>query len=82
MEDGRVIGVAYRPGEALFDPCEPGSAIARCTEPVALGPTLGLGGQVDQVCFAEGLALFRQTWFMYYGMADSRIGYATAELSE
>jgi beta-1,2-mannosidase len=77
-EDGRVIGVAYRPGQALFDPREPGSPIARCTEPFALTTTHDLEGQVDQVCFAEGLALFRETWFMYYGMADSRIGYATA----
>jgi predicted GH43/DUF377 family glycosyl hydrolase len=77
-EDGRVIGVAYRPGQALFDPREPGSPIARCTEPFALTTTHDLEGQVDQVCFAEGLALFRETWFMYYGMADSRIGYSTA----
>jgi len=78
IEDGRVIGVAYRPGQALFDPREPGSPIARCTEPFPLPATHVLDGQVDQVCFAEGLALFRETWFMYYGLADSRIGYASA----
>ncbi len=81
-EDGRAIGVAYRPGQALFDPLEPGSPISRCTEPLALATTHDLAGQVDQVCFAEGLALFRETWFLYYGMADSRIGYATAAASE
>jgi len=76
--EGRTTGVAYRPGQALFDPCEPGSAIARCTEPFVLAAPHDLQGQVEQVCFAEGLALFRGTWFLYYGMADSRIGYATA----
>ena len=81
VENGRVVGVTYRPGQALFDPCEPGSPIARCTEPFAVGGTGALTGQVDQVCFAEGLALFNEKWFLYYGMADSRIGYATAVTS-
>jgi beta-1,2-mannosidase len=76
-EGGRAGGVAYRPGLALFDPHEPGSAIARCTEPLELVAAHDLEGQVDQVCFAEGLVPFRGTWFLYYGMADSRIGCAT-----
>ena len=37
-----------------------------------------LSGQVDDVCFAQGLVLYDDSWFLYYGMADSRIGYATA----
>jgi predicted GH43/DUF377 family glycosyl hydrolase len=37
-----------------------------------------LSGQVDDVCFAQGLVLFDDSWFLYYGMADSRIAYATA----
>jgi beta-1,2-mannosidase len=81
VESGRVVGVTYRPGQALFDPCEPGSPIARCTEPFSVGGTGDLTGQVDQVCFAEGLALFNGKWFLYYGMADSRVGYATAVAS-
>jgi predicted GH43/DUF377 family glycosyl hydrolase len=81
MEDDRVVGVAYRPGQALFDPREPGSPIARFTEPFPLVSSQALEGQVDEVCFAEGLALFRATWFLYYGMADSHVGYATAELA-
>jgi beta-1,2-mannosidase len=80
-DDGRVSGVAYRTGQALFDPHEPGSPIARCTEPFPLATADVLEGQVDQVCFAEGLALFGDVWFLYYGMADSRVGYATAALS-
>jgi predicted GH43/DUF377 family glycosyl hydrolase len=39
-----------------------------------------LSGQVDNVCFAQGMVLFNGTWFLYYGMADSRIGCATAPL--
>lgn len=37
-----------------------------------------LQGQVDNVCFAEGLVLFNDTWHLYYGVADSRIGCVTA----
>jgi predicted GH43/DUF377 family glycosyl hydrolase len=33
-------------------------------------------GQVGQVCFLEGLASFRNQWFLYYGTADSRIAVA------
>lgn len=33
-------------------------------------------GQVNQVCFAEGLAQFDGKWFLYYGTADSKIAVA------
>jgi predicted GH43/DUF377 family glycosyl hydrolase len=33
-------------------------------------------GQVNQVCFIEGLVKLRGKWFMYYGTADSRIAVA------
>jgi len=33
-------------------------------------------GQVNEVCFLEGLAWFREKWFMYYGTADSKIAVA------
>jgi len=33
-------------------------------------------GQVPNVVFAEGLIKFKGRWFLYYGMADSRIGVA------
>lgn len=76
---GEATGVCYEPGQALFDACEPGSVLARSLEPM-LGPPEGedLTGQVDNVCFAEGLVLHRSRWFLYYGMADSRLGCATA----
>ena len=33
-------------------------------------------GQVNEVCFLEGLALFKHQWFLYYGTADSKIAVA------
>ena len=70
---------AYQPGQVLFDPLEPGSPIARATEPF-LRPTAAEErvGQVDDVCFAQALVPFGDRWLLYYGMADSRIGLATA----
>jgi predicted GH43/DUF377 family glycosyl hydrolase len=33
-------------------------------------------GQVNEVCFLEGLALFHGNWYLYYGTADSKIAVA------
>ena len=33
-------------------------------------------GQVNEVCFLEGLARFKGKWFLYYGTADSKIAVA------
>ncbi|HLP74059.1 MAG TPA: glycoside hydrolase family 130 protein [Bacteroidales bacterium] len=33
-------------------------------------------GEVNEVCFVEGLVRFREHWFLYYGTADSRIAVA------
>lgn len=81
-EDGTFVNVSYQPGQALFDPSDPTSPIARAEFPFLLGDNFeGLKGQVDNVCFAQGLVHFQDSWFLYYGMADSRIGCATAPLS-
>lgn len=33
-------------------------------------------GEVNNVCFAEGLALYKNNWWLYYGTADSKIAVA------
>ncbi len=33
-------------------------------------------GQVNEVCFVEGLAYFKNRWLLYYGTADSKIAVA------
>jgi predicted GH43/DUF377 family glycosyl hydrolase len=76
---GVAASVAYQPGEALFDGDDFASPIALVTAPLPFDGEFGaLHGQVDNVCFAQGLVLFNDTWHLYYGMADSRIGCATA----
>ncbi|HEX3795519.1 MAG TPA: glycoside hydrolase family 130 protein [Acidimicrobiales bacterium] len=69
-------GVAYRPAQVLFDAGDPLSPIARSTSPCLESDNLG--GQVANVCFAQGLVLFNGAWHLYFGMGDSRIGLATA----
>ena len=36
-------------------------------------------GEVNEVCFVEGMVFFKNKWFLYYGTADSKIGVAIAE---
>jgi len=33
-------------------------------------------GQVNYVCFVEGLVQYKGKWFLYYGTADSKIAVA------
>jgi predicted GH43/DUF377 family glycosyl hydrolase len=77
--DPSLADRAYAPGQALFDLEDPTSCIARSTEPF-LRPdsTDEQRGQVDNVCFTEGLVLFEGRWLLYFGMADSRVGLATS----
>jgi predicted GH43/DUF377 family glycosyl hydrolase len=77
--NGSDRNFAYAPGQALFDPCDPSACIARDLEPFLRPETdAERRGQVANVCFAEGLVRVGDTWRLYYGMADSRIGGATA----
>lgn len=77
--DPSVPPLSYQPGQALFDPRDPLSPIARTTEPTIRATTVGASsGQVANVCFAQALVLFDDTWWLYYGMADSEIGCARA----
>ncbi len=80
--DPTLPAFAYQPGQALFDGNDPASCIARSTEPfLRPGTPDDRVGQVDNVCFAQGLVLFQDRWHLYYGMADSKIGCATALLA-
>ena len=36
-------------------------------------------GQVNNVCFLEGLVYFQDKYFLYYGTADSKIAVAVME---
>lgn len=70
----------YAAGQALFDKNDPLKLIDR-TDIWFIKPEkpYELTGNVNNVCFLEGLVFFNNQWFLYYGTADSQIAVATAE---
>jgi predicted GH43/DUF377 family glycosyl hydrolase len=80
--DPSLPAFAYQPGQALFDREDPTACIGRATAPFLRPDQAGeRHGQVDNVCFAQGLVLFGDRWHLYHGMADSSIGCAVAPTS-
>ncbi len=67
----------YAAGQILFDKNNPGKVMQRAEDffikPEKIYETTG---QVNQVCFIEGLVEYKGTWFLYYGTADSKIAVA------
>ncbi len=77
--DPALPSFAYQPGQACFDPIDPHACIARSVEPFLVAEQdAERRGQVDNVCFVQGLVRFDRRFFLYYGMADSRIGCAVS----
>jgi len=71
---------AYCSGQAVFDPKDP-SKLSNRMDTWFLRPDkpYETEGQVNQVCFIEGIARFNNRWFLYYGTADSRIAVAVSQ---
>lgn len=68
---------AYCAGQALFDREDPTKVIGRLERPfMKPDRPYEIEGQVNQVCFLEGMVPFRDRWFLYYGTADSKIAVA------
>jgi beta-1,2-mannosidase len=67
----------YAAGQALFSPTDPTKLLDR-TAQYFIKPeqSYELRGQINNVCFVEGLVPFRGRWLLYYGTADSRIAVA------
>jgi predicted GH43/DUF377 family glycosyl hydrolase len=67
----------YSAGQALFDREYP-YRLAERSESYFIHPDkpYEIKGEVNEVCFVEGLVYFRNRWFLYYGTADSRIAVA------
>jgi predicted GH43/DUF377 family glycosyl hydrolase len=67
----------YAAAQALFDKENPFKLIDR-TDSYFIFPDKPYEktGEVNNVCFVEGLVYFRDQWFLYYGTADSKIAVA------
>ena len=70
----------YSAGQALFDSSNPFKLIDR-TNHYFIHPDkpYELIGEVNNVCFVEGLVYFKNKWILYYGTADSKIAMAIAQ---
>jgi predicted GH43/DUF377 family glycosyl hydrolase len=67
----------YAAGQALFARDDPARLISR-SRSYFMAPERSYEktGQVDNVCFLEGLVQRRGQWLLYYGTADSKIAVA------
>jgi predicted GH43/DUF377 family glycosyl hydrolase len=73
----------YCGGQALFDSNDPKHLIARLDKPFIQPeyPWEKTGLFRAGTTFIEGLALFHNQWFLYFGCADSRVGVASAPMN-
>ena len=80
--DSTIAKSAYCAGQVLFDANDPTKIIDRL-EKNFLRPDkpYEISGQINQVCFVEGLVPFHGKWFLYFGTADSKIAVATSTVS-
>jgi predicted GH43/DUF377 family glycosyl hydrolase len=73
---------AYQPGQMLMDGADPTAIVARPGAPFLRIDPAEAGGQVGNVCFAQGLAVFGGAWWLFVGLADSRLGVSRAPMAE
>jgi predicted GH43/DUF377 family glycosyl hydrolase len=67
----------YSAGQALFETNEPYKLKDRTAKDfIRPDKPYERTGEVNEVCFVEGLVHFNNKWFLYYGTADSRIAVA------
>jgi len=77
FNDPSLPKFAYAAGQSLFDIQNPYKLKDR-TENYFIHPDKPYEktGEVNEVCFIEGLVFFKGRWFLYYGTADSKIAVA------
>ena len=75
--DSSLAEGTYSAAQALMDKNDPSKLLDR-QQHYFLTPDRPFEktGQVNFVCFVEGLANFKGKWFLYYGTADSKIAVA------
>ena len=78
--DSSLPGGTYAAGQVLFDAADPLKVLKR-TDTNFFKPDrpYEITGQVNNVCFLEGLVPFKGKWFLYYGTADSKIAVAVSK---
>ena len=76
-----VTGYVYSACAALFSRDDPQVELARLPYPL-FRPEFDweVFGEVDNVCFPTGTALFDDTLYIYYGAADEKVACASVSL--
>jgi predicted GH43/DUF377 family glycosyl hydrolase len=78
--DTSLADGTYAAGQVLIDRNDPLKVIRRLDKNfMHPDKPYEINGQVNRVCFIEGLANFDNKWFLYYGTADSRIAVAVKD---
>jgi len=80
MGDKSLAKGTYAASEVLFDKNDPTKIVHRLDNYIMKPEKpYEITGQVNQVCFLEGLTRFKGSWYIYYGTADSKIAVARAQ---
>ena len=75
--DSTLHPFTYSAGQALFNKQHPYQLIDRSNSYfITPEKDYEKKGEVNEVCFVEGLVYFKNKWFLYYGTADSKIAVA------
>lgn len=70
----------YVAGQVLFNKNDPHEILHRMDTPfMKPDKPYEISGQVNNVCFIEGLVKYKGKWFLYYGTADSKIAVAVKQ---
>ena len=78
--DTSLLEGTYAAGQVLIDKSDPTKVIDRLDHYfIKPDKPYELSGQVNNVCFVEGLAQLHGKWFLYYGTADAKIAVAVKE---
>jgi predicted GH43/DUF377 family glycosyl hydrolase len=77
MGDSTLPEGTYAAGQVLLDKDDPTHILHRLDN-YFMKPDkpYEVTGQVNEVCFLEGLAWFKEKLYLYYGTADSKIAVA------
>ena len=75
--DSSLAEGTYAASQVLFDKSDPTKLVSRMNN-YFMKPEKDyeINGQVNHVCFLEGLVKLKGKWFLYYGTADSKIAVA------
>lgn len=75
--DSSLAEGTYTASQILIDKTDPTKVLERMdTYFMKPDKPHEISGQVNHVCFVEGLVKYKNNWFLYYGTADSKIAVA------